>query len=939
MSINLTAIGTSATVNQAGSSSARTTSTGNVRDNFVPWGLRPIQSFVFKELANRSESYGFEADALNNYNSEQNFTVARSAWVRVCSNGKIPAKISDREKYLQDQPLAENVEFREGFIMHGVHGFNKTYGISEGNENSGKVVLGYDVDGKEHVLDDQDINTFQNRPGPGVTSIESEFYGAGSSFNGLCRKITIKWRANSIDQLNYMMPYFMSPMMTVVIEFGWNVYNSSSSNDTSTTADGVGSGLRGYYTNSQLLQNKIEASNGNYDAFIGRIIDFNFSLTRDNTFDCTTVVVNANYMVQGTSTDDSSISTNKNNKEEPPSEILNFKKFVSDNILDNAIGITTADRFSSAWDAIKKDRWKNLIPYRSTFTAVSAFRSAASESKNVINDNDFLKNFFKKAYEEKKFFWEKSIEAGTNNLGSKKYLSFEVFIKLLNYFYGKNSNGATFNYIDIEDVQICAHPLIKSIDRDILIPNKFAPKFWKKNDNATAGTEQEFIESTASTIVDAEYGKLLGNLGNTIKSLIDDDEVGLFYDDIDHIINSGVKGREFPQTNAEGGPAGYWGYLKHIYISTDLIKTYIEQNKNSTYVEFLNAILDKINNAAGRIFKLRIVPKDADHNSQLTIIDDNYINLEDAKIENAINNPIFIGSINSSFILNASLDVKLTTQMANQALFGNAVYDYRSKKDGTIKNTSDSPPPLYIFTDRLFGEAETNVTETVTEKKKSKYNTSASINDFLYVQRIRPAPTDGEISSADERIEKAKETLAPLDTARIQASKDTFSNRRSTGRLADIAAATEAYTKALTEFNLAKSSRSKLNPKTKLYSILVEKDASVQNIFRRTEQKDTNGKIIRKAMYIHNAIMPDTELSLEFLGIAGIRFLDTFTIDGVLEPYTYTKCIWQVDRVNHSVSGNNWKTSIVAKARPHRFFDKDKGKDTSTRPNAESENL
>jgi hypothetical protein len=114
--------------------------------------------------------------------------------------------------------------------------------------------------------------------------------------------------------------------------------------------------------------------------------------------------------------------------------------------------------------------------------------------------------------------------------------------------------------------------------------------------------------------------------------------------------------------------------------------------------------------------------------------------------------------------------------------------------------------------------------------------------------------------------------------------------------------------------------------------ILVENKFSVQQLFKDAEILDDDGNVVKNNMYIYNTIMPDTELSLEFLGIAGLRYLDTFTIDGVAEPYTHKKAIWQVDKVNSVVSGNSWKTVVVAKVRPHSFFAKNNNINQSRNP-------
>ncbi len=943
----------------------------DARDNFIPWGLRPLQDFVFKELEHRSKSYDIDYTSLDNYD-DQEYNGPRTAWVRVCSNGKIPTDSEQRRNPPKPNDLSSG-SFREGFIMYGVNGFNDTYGIDDLN-NQSKVVLGYDVKGDKHVLDDSENQTFQNRPGPGVTSIESEFYGAGASFNGLCRKVTIKWRANSIDQLNYMMPYFLSPMMTVVVEWGWNVYNPDSLidlTDTGVPADPenniTGSGLIGYYTNSQLLQKRIEKSNGNYDAFIGRIYNFNFALTRDGGYECTTVLVNTNYMLGGLFTKKDS-SVRKDGTTEKPAEILDFENFVK-NSLDK---IFDKRNEGKSW----VDRFKEF------------FKSPSTDVEGTTAITEDLKKIFEKAKNEEKLF---SKEIAKKNTGTdqpenltKNYLKFDVFIELVNYFYSKQFNAGRKKipvaYFDIKDAKVCAYPLIKSISDDVLIPNKHAPKFWSKNGiSGISGISQNEIK----TVVGGEYGKLLYKLGEkVIKSAIEEeDDVELYYDDLNFILNGGEVGREFPQVTGTGGPPGYFGYLKDIYISTQLIRDELEANDK--YEQFLIAILARINNACNDIFKFKITPYDPNDNVRLTIIDENYFDSIDDELKKITESPgIVIGSTNSSFILNASLDVNLTSQVSAQTLFGNAVYDYRSKRGKKTEAVRNGPGALFVYTDRLFDNiAETAVIETSPTSIEKLTNTETNIKDFLHVMITKPV-SQSDIAAAERSLIRIRDLLKKEREKRDETNKkltDEF-GAPLTGRLTEgivVAQRPPADDPRRSRFDELKNEENILLNNIRILDqrkkniedeirllrgattersfsgaegginldatipatnsrpvsvILKENDESVQQLFKNVVLTDDDGDIVKNNMYIYNTIMPDTELSLEFLGIAGLRYLDTFTIDGVAEPYTHKKAIWQVDKVNSVVSGNSWKTVVVAKVRPHSFFAKNNKSVVASRP-------
>ena len=71
-----------------------------------------------------------------------------------------------------------------------------------------------------------------------------------------------------------------------------------------------------------------------------------------------------------------------------------------------------------------------------------------------------------------------------------------------------------------------------------------------------------------------------------------------------------------------------------------------------------------------------------------------------------------------------------------------------------------------------------------------------------------------------------------------------------------------------------------------------------------------------KAVYQNNAIMPNTTLTLELLGISGMNFLSQFTIDHAPETYCYSNAVWQVSDTKQSIEDKNWTTTIVAQVRP-----------------------
>jgi len=74
---------------------------------------------------------------------------------------------------------------------------------------------------------------------------------------------------------------------------------------------------------------------------------------------------------------------------------------------------------------------------------------------------------------------------------------------------------------------------------------------------------------------------------------------------------------------------------------------------------------------------------------------------------------------------------------------------------------------------------------------------------------------------------------------------------------------------------------------------------------------------------VYNAIMPNTTLDITIRGIAGLRFLDCFTVSsGLLPTYSKDNVLFQVMNVRHSLNNGDWYTTINAGVRPKPSFDK-----------------
>ena len=594
-----------------------------------PWGLHPLEPWIRTELNNRAKEYGMNPGP----DHGKPYAGPRSAWTRVFSNG-----ISSKAPNL------------EGFVMGGTQGFNDSYGFNK----SGLVTLGVDANGHPHTLTATDfvvdgkkqgLGDFPHRPPPSITSVETEFQGgANSSFGALCRKTKISWKCYSLSQLEYLTPYFLTPRISVLVEWGWNNYENSSLVDLSDI-----DWLYGIFMGDPDFTSLwVEQSNGNYDLAMGFITDYGYNMNEVGGYDCFTTITNANYLIEGQSyqnakTEGKAEGSDSGSPKESV-QMKDFKEFVFDDM-------------------------ENLNDEKKRHAAAKAAAALHLYPKNRI------------------FSPESDKHDQSANSSGESWLRMDLVVEIINKFFaiqfvdkdGKNT-GTEACRLDIKDVPICAHPAMKSAKEAILIPNQFAPRFVNRDSDHPEMGRSKTLRSvttvgTAAIPPSAPNGAYFALFPDVLKTIRDfkfDDS----YDDLKSIINSKAEGgNSFPVFSDYTGTknigavrAGYWGYLQDIFVSVSLLKDLVE--KNDTALKLIEELLQQISEATCNICQLKVIP-DTNGNQRFSVVDMNFSTVntatEAAKLER-----ISLGSVDTAYVRTADFGVKLSPEMSNQMVMQSA---------------------------------------------------------------------------------------------------------------------------------------------------------------------------------------------------------------------------------------------------------------------------
>lgn len=655
-----------------------TDSTPVDQETFIPWGLHPIKPWVIKELQNRSNDYALDGAGKRNG--------VRTPWARFFSNG-IPTVVRDGSK------INDPSDKHEGFLMFGVNGFDDSFGFNDKKSTT----IGLDANGNKHIISNDTSTTFPHRPPPSVDEISVELLGGQSApFSAACRKAVIKWRAYSLDQLNYLTPYFLSPKVTCVIEWGWDNYNPSSLIDYSVEK------LRPMFGNPKAIMEKAKQSNGNYDAHMGIITDYTYKLSGNGVYECSTTVLSVAWLFEGQNYGSETLQ--RKTKDQKIEKIESFNEFNKYCKWDT-LGLSTIDP-----------------------TKLSG---------------EFPPDFPKPKGRMFRF------QQGTFLPTTKQWIRMDYFVEILNYFFStkfsatvtdanKKETQFVWQKIQIDNVLIGAHPGLKSIDPDVLIPNKFSPKYIRTDTKGKTSSSGKL-----STIENGEHYKKYGRIQNVLNEFGFSDDYDDLLDLLDNTVDADAKGASFPvfsdsdisDENARKTykqSIGYLGYLKDVYISTEFIK--ISAKENSTVKSMLSSILNKISHALSGVNELRLFP-DSNNN-------ENYVTVMDIKFAPALNEKtaseltrLVPGSVNHAYLLSAGMDVKMSPEMANQVLF-TAGKSELAAKEGKAPNDTSKPDDQ----------------KTVPTENADSFGRFVS-NDRLATDAYK---SPSKISTADSKSEKGK---------------------------------------------------------------------------------------------------------------------------------------------------------------------------------------
>ena len=213
---------------------------------------------------------------------------------------------SNRLRFKSQTPFVNAIS---GLTKNGKYISLSMYKLNNVNQDSTEIGLPYKMD------------IF--RPKPSLISVSSEY----KNKFGSVRKMNISWYCPNLLTLEELSPHFMTLGNTVYLEWGWTEASANSFYNIKNKEK---------YTINRIKERIKEINSPLFDASIGIITNYSFSLNDDESFTCTTELTSVASVMESIMTSGNVISPEIINNPNQPS-FVSFKTYLNSGAFYNEI--------------------------------------------------------------------------------------------------------------------------------------------------------------------------------------------------------------------------------------------------------------------------------------------------------------------------------------------------------------------------------------------------------------------------------------------------------------------------------------------------------------------------------------------------------------------------------------------------------------------------
>jgi hypothetical protein len=738
------------------------------------------------------------------------------------------------------------------------------------------------------------------RPSPGIVS-----FTVKEGKDQISKEANLQIKCFSLEQMEIVQTYFLEPGYSLCVEWGWNTPEGGMS--MIDTDAGILSQCTGRNLNYDVLHALRVKSNGDYDTFFGFIVggsvsndgeQFNVDIKLRGAPGLPTYL-QSHAQLQKQDSKGKIIDSGKKDPY-PPSE-------VSDE--DTALSVPLR-RFKSMF---------NDLPAHRQISQVDDLKTKVTQF-DFINVDEVIKNNIVTSYGTNFGFLNKgegsdvtvnaaagstSVTIAKEKLYSKnRYIKMDLAIDIL------NSNGALLSYtmgdkkvgvgIDISKTKIGAFPKMFSLKSSALVIPGEIPAFAEYYFNdATITQREEGRLQVGGNVIEAKPNHAIGGI-------------------------SFVQGKNLtPDIDNDGyaEKAGYWGYLKDLYVNLDMLIAKTKQ-PNKSIREVLLDVLNEMSAAANSFWHFQLVERVLTEDSGalkkgdvvITVIDENWIGENpNTSIE------FFYHTGERSPFLESTLDLSIPADMANKIITERL--SISSQKDASFISTAKggffaSEPDMFLkaankYKDGNNENVDNGVVAGEEDSLEAKKVKQKELQDQLTDAKINPPAGPKALFGSQEVVDKRFQQKA---IEKIETELTALEN--------EIATKTEEIKIAAINSNLSKI---EILPNPALNSTdedklntALENRVEFDNNYRIYcfDDKSYFDRLKNDSFQQKGGLSHPLPIKYTFktLGVSGLRRGDTFVIKGIPDKYNKNG-LFQITQIEHTLSGMLWTTSVTGEFR------------------------
>lgn len=526
----------------------------------------------------------------------------------------------------------------------------------------------------------------------------------------------------------------------------------------------------------------------------------------------------------------------------------------------------------------------------------------------------------------------------STNAFDKVWYQLDFVFEIFNLFCEENYSG--INKIDISNTIIAAHPNLISCDENVLIPNPVSPKINLGRKPSANGKAEGYLDSNDANIEtnpfinqwsfdnwykkdenDPLYNAAQAQL-NTFKTF------RIPRDNLDIIINrifydrrraaSAVKkvdkwDASFPfksdvtVKHADGGervyPKYYNGYLKHIYISSKILKNLGEASDINTLQDLVRSILSTINQSVDNFWNLDVVQSD---DGGLSIVDKNLgFNSQNQLYMFDLGN-------SNSFVKSYDLQVNMTNEQTVQTIYGagqNADFTVNDIKS-RISEIQDSNESKQIKIEKI-SQLKTGLPAIVYNDRFEQLDLQETFNRAI-----------NEIPEDDVNFQERKQDGNPSNGK--SSPKGPFKDQNDDIRKLQIKNDSSSDPQGPLIMRLRRiDSRQSFNERGELIDSSGKVDLSnefylnwvylnLPSYMKDKLREMLDDGDLKNNIAKYGGPADNFTLNLTLDGIFGLRMFQHFAVTNLPKPYVPGNVIFQISEVNHSLNAGKWETNITA---------------------------